>query len=154
MTNPLNMIKEDHEKVKSMLGSYDGLSYEEKKKTAEKLSEELIIHMEMEEKHFYPKLENASPEAAELINESIGEHDEIKEHIRMVYKAEEESELDEHMDEIGEAVMHHVGEEESELFRLADEFLADDYAKIAAEMGGFKIRAKSEKLIEKFKEKF
>jgi hypothetical protein len=152
-TNPLEMIKDDHEKVKAMLSDYRGMDYEDKKNKADKIGEELLIHVKMEEELFYPKLREADEEAHKLVEDAISEHDQIKEEVKMCFWSKSEEDLDQHIEAISESVEHHTAEEEGEMFRFAEEHLSADFSKMAAEMGAFKIKAKGEKLYENFKEK-
>ena len=150
--DPLSMIKSDHDKVRTMFEDYEGMSYEKKAAQAEKICRELAVHMEMEENIFYPKLAGLSEAGREKAEHGIDEHEEAKSHIYPIYKAEEETELDEHMREMKGTVIGHMEEEENEVFPMAEGF-RDDFKKLAAEMGVFKAKAKGEKLLEELRKK-
>src|SRR6202022_3796249 len=90
------------------------------------LGRELSIHAEIEEKIFYPAGKEAEP-TRDLVLESIEEHKQIK----LVLADLEQT--DHSTDEWGAAlkvlredVMHHVGEEENELFPKVKKILSKD----------------------------
>jgi iron-sulfur cluster repair protein YtfE (RIC family) len=149
--NPLLLIKDEHQKVKSMLGEYKQSGYEDKKSAIRKINENLAVHMEMEEKIFYPKLKNISLDIDKAIEENLLEHEAIKKHIRQIGVSQNEYELDGHVMEMEEIILKHIGREEDETFAAAKENLENNFKKIAAEMFAFKAKAKGKLLINKIK---
>lgn len=154
-TNPISIIKSDHDLVKSEFDAYKSYNnYEDKKKEAEKICENLAIHMDMEEQYFYPEISDVSDEGNDLTDEAMKEHNEVKMHIKEAGMAEDEAELDKHVTMMEKEVLHHVEEEETKIFSFAEENLKDGFGKLAAEMMGYKTKAKAEELINDIKEKF
>lgn len=133
--SPVDIIKKDHKEVDMLFKAYE--TDMAKKDVANKISDELTKHAEMEEKLFYPEVKKISSEAGELISEGIKEHNEIKKHIEESKKAEG-PELDKHVNMIKESVMHHVQEEESKVLPLAEENMQNDFPDIAQKMMDFK----------------
>lgn len=152
-TNPISIIKSDHEKVKSLIEEYKESEIEEKKDQAMKICENLAIHMEMEEAHFYPEVEKISDEAEELIADALDEHNELKTHIGNIDANGPEEELDEHMGMIEETLEHHLEEEENNILPLAENNLSGDFTAMAAKMIAYKTQAKGQELLKKIKEK-
>lgn len=153
-TNPLSIIKSDHEKVKKMFKEYeDGEDLDKKMDTAEKISEDLAIHMGMEEDIFYPKIHSIQ-EGKALVVDGIREHNEIKRHILDIYKTDDETELDKHISKIKEIVLHHISEEEGKIFPIAEENIKNEFTKMAADMLMYKTRVKGKIIIDEIKEKF
>jgi hemerythrin superfamily protein len=110
----IQLLKDDHKKVEKIFSDMEGK--ENRQRLFPELDRELSVHAEIEEKVFYPATKEAEP-TRDLVLESIEEHKQIK----MVLADLEQT--DKTTEEWGAAlkvlkedVMHHVGEEESELF--------------------------------------
>jgi hemerythrin superfamily protein len=124
----IDLLKEDHKKVAKIFTSME--RSDDRERLFPDLDRELSVHAEIEEKIFYPATKEAEP-TRDLVLESIEEHKQIK----MVLADLEQT--DKTTEEWGAAlkvlkedVMHHVGEEEDELFPkvrkiLSKEQLAD-----------------------------
>jgi hemerythrin superfamily protein len=124
----IELLKEDHKKVEKIFSDME--RKENRQRLFAELDRELSVHAEIEEKVFYPATKEAEP-TRDLVLESIEEHKQIK----MVLA--DLAQTDKSTDEWGAAlkvlkedVMHHVGEEENELFPkvktvLSKEQLAD-----------------------------
>ena len=87
---------------------------------ATKICEELTVHAQIEEEIFYPALRTAFPDARELLDESIAEHQEAKElinDIRGIGNAN--AAMDTLVAELNVAIEHHVKEERDGLFPKA-----------------------------------
>jgi hemerythrin superfamily protein len=110
----IQLLKDDHKKVEKIFSDMEGK--ENRQRLFPDLDRELSVHAEIEEKVFYPATKEAEP-TRDLVLESIEEHKQIK----MVLADLEQT--DKTTEEWGAAlkvlkedVMHHVGEEENELF--------------------------------------
>lgn len=123
------MFKDDHKKVKGILGSIKETKESAPKKREElfqKLKEELVPHMKAEEITFYPPL-LAKKEAREDALEGVEEH-----HVsEMVFRELEKMPKDEDqwgakMSVFKELVEHHIQEEESKIFKSAEKALDHD----------------------------
>lgn len=148
--NPLEIIKNDHEEVKSLFEDYDEAETEEKEDLVNSLCEELIVHLEMEEQFFYPALDGV-PEGKDHAREARKEHDEVKDMMRDIDLEADEEELDNHIEMIKTAVMDHVKHEEDKIFPLAEQHLKDDFEAMAKKMEEFKERDNGEELMQKLK---
>jgi hemerythrin-like domain-containing protein len=118
----LSLLKEDHQKVKKMLGELD-LTTERGVKTREdlysKLKEELQVHETIEEEIFYPALKE-HPKAKELVLEAYEEHnvvDTVMSEIEGV--AYDDERWGAKMTVLKENLEHHIEEEETEMFKQA-----------------------------------
>lgn len=120
----LELLKEDHEHVKSMFEQYDGLSdraHVTKKKLATEICTELTKHATAEEEIFYPAVRAAGgKEQQDLVDEAIVEHASAKDLIAQIMGMESTDELfDAKVKVLGELIDHHVQEEEKEMFPKA-----------------------------------
>lgn len=152
-TNPVSIIKDDHENVREMFEEYKGMDYEDKKSQADKICENLAVHMSMEEENFYPEVEKISTEAEDMIADAQEEHDEIRSHMTDIMEADTEEDLDDHVGMMEEGFLHHIAEEEGGILPLAENNLKDDFIKMGAKMAGFKTSTKGRILLEKLKAK-
>jgi iron-sulfur cluster repair protein YtfE (RIC family) len=122
--NALDMLKKDHETVKGLLEQLEDTTERAIKKRTElfaKLKEELTTHETIEEEIFYPALREHE-EAREIVNEAYEEHQVVD------YVVEDMSQM-----EVGEEawtaklavakenILHHIEEEEGEMFKRARE---------------------------------
>ncbi len=99
---------------------------EERKKIFEQLKHELKIHADAEERHFYvPLLKKDLTQ--EKARHSVAEHHEMDELIEQL----EDTEMDASnwlklAKELGHIVIHHLDEEEHEVFQMAGKVLTDN----------------------------
>lgn len=120
----LELLKEDHEHVKSMFEQYEGLgerAHATKKKLATQICTELTRHATAEEEIFYPAVRAAGGKDKEdLVDEAIVEHASAKDLIAQIMEMESTDELfDAKVKVLGELIDHHVQEEEKEIFPAA-----------------------------------
>jgi len=120
----IQLLKDDHQKVEKIFSSME--RKENRQRLFPELDRELTVHATIEEQIFYPAAREAEP-TRDLVLESIEEHKQIK----MVLADLEQT--DKTTDEWGAAlkvlkedVMHHVGEEEDELFPKVRKILSKD----------------------------
>ena len=121
----IELLKDDHKKVEKIFTAME--SKDDRQRLFPELDRELSVHAEIEEKIFYPAAKEAEP-TRDLVLESIEEHKQIK----MVLADLEQT--DKTTDEWGAAlkvlkedVMHHVGEEEDELFPKVKKILSKEH---------------------------
>ena len=121
MANIIDLLKEDHKKVKTLLDetikNRDTSNYPQ-------IQKELRIHMEGEENLLYKKTRN---QATDLTLEAYEEHEIVKKELRDIDNLNIN---DEHwmpkMKVVKDMIEHHVGEEEEEYFPKSEELLGLD----------------------------
>ena len=115
----IEMLKDDHAKVKKAFKEFekmDRLDTETCRQLVQTVCEDLKVHTTLEEEIFYPALREAM-EDEDILNEAAVEHETAK----MLIDQLENMEPDDPnyyatFTVLGEYVMHHVKEEEGEMF--------------------------------------
>jgi iron-sulfur cluster repair protein YtfE (RIC family) len=122
------LLDADHIAVKHLFVDYARLAIapdadatvDERTALALKICDELTVHAQIEEEIFYPALQEALPDAGDLIEEATEEHQEAKQliaDIRGIGQANPT--MDTLVAELNVAIEHHVKEERDELFPKA-----------------------------------
>jgi len=136
----IELIKKDHDKVEELFARYNGgggltglvkrvtgaVSPRTKRSAVEAICRELDIHARVEEEIFYPRLEaTGDPNLKWMVNESLGEHATVKEHVAVLREGRlEGDELDNRVSALQSCVDHHVNEEESEMLPRVEQLIA------------------------------
>jgi hemerythrin-like domain-containing protein len=150
MTNPLEIIKHDHRKIENLFKEYEDLG-EQADKTKEMIAEQIIhelkLHTEMEERLFYPRLQEAfTKEEDKMVSEAYVEHDIAKRLLETLGVTHpEDEEFDALIKVLNENIAHHVMEEEQELLPRAEAELSEEILNsIGEEMKAFKLERTGE----------
>jgi hemerythrin superfamily protein len=115
--NALDILKQDHQKVKGLFQEIrKDFDRGRQKELFDKIDTELEIHTHIEETVFYPAVDEHE-EFKDMIAEALEEHQEAKSLLDEL----EELGADDHdfgskLQQLMEAVEHHVEEEEGEMF--------------------------------------
>jgi hemerythrin superfamily protein len=116
----LTLLKEDHQKVERLFETFqkqkDQDSPEEKADLVSEVCTELLVHADLEEELFYPKVRQAISDE-ELVEEAHVEHEGVRELINQLQEMDpEDKEYNATVKVLSEQVLHHVEEEENEMF--------------------------------------
>lgn len=138
MNNPIKIIKDDHRMVESLFSKYEKLgddASKNKKSLAHDITTTIALHIEMEEKLFYPKLkEKFNKKDNQLVEEAYVEHEVAN---RLIADIESMDSVPEQFDAkvkvLKEIIDHHVKEEEDELLPKAKKELSKEEQKTLAE---------------------
>lgn len=128
MPDPIEMLTKDHREVESLFEQY---REQRSAALAEKICTELTVHTAVEEKEVYPVLGADVDGGKKLQNHAEKEHGEVKEMILGIGRAGYASaEAERLMEQVMDAVTHHVEEEEGEVFpamrsQLSDQEMTD-----------------------------
>jgi hemerythrin-like domain-containing protein len=130
------LLKADHQRVKDLFAQYEAAANVETKRTlAEQAFVELETHAQLEENVFYPAVNEDTDEGPALVQESLSEHEMVKTLIQELRSmAHDTDAFDAKFQELIQNVSHHVEEEESEMFPLAEQELAEDLEELSEEM--------------------
>lgn len=114
------LLTSQHAEVKAKFDEFEELgdrATTSKKKLANEICEQLIMHTTIEEEIFYPALRGASKEMEDMLDEAFVEHASAKDLIAQVQEMSPgEDYYDAKVKVLGEYVSHHVEEEEDEMF--------------------------------------
>lgn len=116
----IKLLEADHREAEALFDHYEKVkeeaSAQEKMKIAKKVCSALLIHMEIEEKIFYPQVRKKIDDD-DLMNESVVEHASAKDLIKQIGQLKPNDPMfDAKIKVLGEQITHHVEEEESEMF--------------------------------------
>ena len=130
------MLKADHQRVRDLFQQYEATSNAEAKRTiAEEVFVELETHAQLEENIFYPAVNEETDEGPELVKESLAEHETMKNPIQQLRDmGPHNGGFDLKFRELLQNVEHHVEEEETAMFPLAEEELEEDMKDLRDEM--------------------
>ena len=134
--NALEMLKQDHQKVKGLFQEVSRASDEAKRKELfDKIDTELQIHTHIEETVFYPALDEHE-ELREMVAEALEEHQEAKTMLDELEDLGAEShDFGSKLQELIEAIEHHVEEEEGEMFpKIRQLFDEDELEQLGQEL--------------------
>ena len=125
----LQLLKEDHEKVKKILNDLDATT-ERGVKTREelftKVRKELEVHEAIEEEIFYPALKE-HPKAKEIVLEGYEEHHVVDTVMAEIAEVPFEDETwGAKLTVMKENVEHHIEEEEDQMFTQARQVLSKE----------------------------
>lgn len=100
---------------------------EDRKARLRELADLLVAHAEAEEREVYPSLRQKAPEEADEIEHSVEEHAEGHEALLRVLQVTDpdSGEFEETLEELVEAVTHHLDEEERDVLNAAREHVPD-----------------------------
>lgn len=112
MPEAIAMLIEDHRKVEALFKRFEKAEDDEKDRICETACKMLKAHTQLEEELFYPEAATALDDE-DMIEEARIEHRVAK---RLIEDLERGESRDAGFKVLSEVVMHHVEEEESELF--------------------------------------
>ena len=118
------LLKQEHKEAKD---TFKELLAEETvdREQTEILCRKLLLHMEMEEKYFYPEMKaQKQKEAIDLATEALLEHTEARKPIKALIDSKfDDIEYKVKLELLQLEIVHHAEEEEKEFFPLAKELL-------------------------------
>jgi hemerythrin-like domain-containing protein len=146
--NALDLLKEDHDRIKPLLSELKETTERAEKTRGElfsRLKAELTVHEIIEEEIFYPSLKE-HPKATEIVLEGYEEHDVVS---RLMGELDGMDPTDERFGPkakvMAENIEHHIQEEEGEMFTHARKvFDADELDALGERMARRKESARQE----------
>lgn len=121
-TDAITLLKKDHRQVEQAFAEYEELgpyAFVGKKKLADKICDELILHTQLEEEIIYPAFRKNLSDSQDLADEAKVEHDSARLLIEEIQQMQADEDLfDAKVKVLSEYIDHHVKEEEKEMFPL------------------------------------
>ena len=115
----IEMLKEDHEKVKGLFEEFESADGKEQADIAATVIMELEVHADLEEKLIYPAIREHIDED-EKMNEALEEHHLVHVLIKELKKLKpKDAVFQAKFKVLGELVKHHIEEEEGEMLPTA-----------------------------------
>lgn len=130
--NAIQLLKEDHRKVKDLLGQLiDTTTRAEKtrRQLLDKIEQELSIHTRLEEEIFYPAFRKAgNPDYQKLYFEALEEHRAVEDLVLPDLKKTEpgSEKFSGRAKVLKELIEHHADEEEKDMFRKANQSMSKE----------------------------
>ncbi len=116
----VEMLKEDHAKVKELFEEFESADSQEQAEIAATVIFELEIHAELEEKLIYPAIREAIDDS-DMMNEAVEEHHLVHVLITELKKMKPKDEkFHAKFTVLSELVKHHIEEEEEEMLPEAE----------------------------------
>jgi hemerythrin superfamily protein len=122
----IELLKRDHQAVTELFQRFSAAKGGRAgEAVVEKICKELEVHSQIEEEIFYPAVRKADAELAELVNEALREHGEVKQQVAALQSRDGggNGELAEEVTALQQNVEHHVTGEEGEMFPRVAEVL-------------------------------
>ena len=117
----IEMLKNDHEKVKRLFEDFESAEGREQADIAATAIMELEVHADLEEKLVYPAIREHIDED-EMMNEAVEEHHLVHVLIKELKKLKPKDEIFQAKFKVlGELVKHHIEEEEKKMLPKAQE---------------------------------
>lgn len=123
--NALELLKQDHQEASNMMDKLE-MNDQSDMQMFSQLKQALTLHTKMEETLLYPALEEHE-ETRDMVQEAYEEHQTVDEILaEMSGLAPTNEDFTRKLAELRENVMHHVKEEENEMFPKVEQVLGRD----------------------------
>ncbi|MGI8614744.1 MAG: hemerythrin domain-containing protein [Nocardioidaceae bacterium] len=129
----VSVLVTDHEEVKELFRQIESTSdAKTRRDLADQMTAELIRHSVAEEQHLYPATRAALPDGDQIADHEIEEHSEAEEGLkRLEGVAGDDPQFMTIFAEVRDGVLHHIEEEEGDLFpRLQATMTADQLVEL------------------------
>jgi iron-sulfur cluster repair protein YtfE (RIC family) len=135
----IQMLKQDHDKVKQMFQQYRQGSTSgggQRQTIVQQCCQELFVHSELEKQIFYPACERAGDNQIQaMITEGRQEHQKVDRLVQQLMQMGGGSQqADSMFQELMQNVDHHVQEEETELFPLVQQRMGQELSTLGQQM--------------------
>ena len=115
----IQKLKDDHRRVEALFEAYENGKGQAKRKTAQRVVEELSVHAAIEERIVYPAIRKAFADG-HIINEALEEHHLVHVLLKELKRLSLGPTFDAKVQVLKELIQHHVKEEEGEVFPAAE----------------------------------
>jgi hemerythrin superfamily protein len=131
----LEILKQDHAKVKKLFDKTETADDREQKRIFSQIKTELEIHAQIEENIFYPAMQRHDG-LKELVADSLKEHNAMKALLQEMGTLSDREDFEDKLEELIDNVEHHAeDEEEGKLFPKVRELVsASELQKLGAQL--------------------
>ena len=113
----IGLLTSDHAEVEAMFRQIESLPEGDARGAiVENVIRELSVHAAIEEQVLFPVMRKELPDGETLVQEAIDEHQQVKETLAAIERADAPVERNQLLVQLMGNVRHHVDEEETELF--------------------------------------
>lgn len=113
----IELLTTDHAEVEQMFRQVESMpGSDSRNQLVGDIVRELSVHAAIEEQILYPAMRKALPDGDTLVQEAIEEHQQVKETLSAIERADSPDQRDPLLVQLMGNVRHHVDEEETELF--------------------------------------
>lgn len=136
-TDAIALLKQDHEKVRGLLGSLESATGARREKLLAQITKELEIHTTIEEEIFYPAFREAGKKKDDqvMVYEAYEEHHVAKGVLPEAGDGENNEDLKAKAKVLKELIEHHADEEEQDMFPRAKKLMdRDELRELGARM--------------------
>lgn len=135
-TDAIALLKQDHEKVRTLLGQLENATGPRRQKLLGQIETELKVHTTIEEEIFYPAYREAArkKEDKKLYFEAVQEHHVVDLVLPEMNDGSSPEELKARAKVLKDLVEHHADEEEKEMFPRARKAMDKDELRSLGEM--------------------
>ncbi len=123
MTDVIALIEHDHREVEDLFAKFKSTKDEA---VATQICDELDQHADAEEKAVYPAIEAQVPDGKSMVEEAVDEHKEARQLIGRIRQTKDPDHLAQLVNDLEQAISHHVEEEESEVLPKMREAMNTD----------------------------
>jgi len=123
MADVVELIERDHREVEQLFSDF---KTSRDTSVATKICDELTKHTYGEEEAVYPVVAERLDDGAKLAREAENEHKEARQLIGRVRNTTDKEHLSQLMDELEQAIQHHVSEEENDMLPKARQAISSD----------------------------
>ena len=136
----VELLVTDHAAVEQMFVQIESMpESDSRNELIEGVIRELSVHATIEEQVLYPAMRTALPDGESLVQEAIEEHQQVKETLAAIERADAPTERNQLLVTLMSNVRHHVEEEETELLpQLRASVAASELQEMGAKMAGAK----------------
>ncbi|PYQ49106.1 MAG: hemerythrin [Acidobacteria bacterium] len=120
----LELLRQDHREVERLFGQYPRATVAQKDTFFEGIKHELDAHAAVEEELFYPALKAEGGELAALVERAVLEHSGLETLMAAIEGMQpDDPRYDAAVGDLADDVRKHVGEEEGQIFPMAQQCL-------------------------------
>lgn len=123
MADVIALIEHDHHEVEDLFAKFKSTKDEA---VATQICDELDKHADAEEKAVYPAIEAQVPDGKSMVEEAVDEHKEARQLIGRIRQTKDPDHLAQLVNDLEQAISHHVEEEESEVLPKMREAMNTD----------------------------